>query len=62
MGTFKYSTIFLNAVECNLFECFESFDAVIELCDEGNDGTETFDLTTAFANCTPSADVGNLPY
>jgi hypothetical protein len=41
----------------NPFECFESFDAIIELCDEGNDGYETFDLTIAFANCTPSADV-----
>ena len=41
----------------SLFECFESFDAVLELCDEGNDGIEIFDLTLAFANCSPSADV-----
>ncbi len=55
-GNYQIFSIFLNAIECNLFECFESFDAVIELCDENNDSTETFDLTTAFANCTPSAD------
>jgi len=49
-------TITLIPESCNLFECFESFDAVIELCDEGNDGFEIFNLTYAFANCTPSAD------
>jgi hypothetical protein len=46
--------------DCNTpdpFECFASFDAVIELCDEGNDGFETFDLTIAYSNCTPFADV-----
>ena len=40
----------------NVFQCFESFDAIIELCDENNDGIETFDLTIAFANCSPEAD------
>lgn len=39
------------------FDCFESFDAYIELCDENNDGEEIFDLTTVFANCTPSVDM-----
>jgi hypothetical protein len=56
-GEFAVFNVFLNTEECNLFECFQSFDAVIELCDEGNDGIETFDLTLAFSNCTPSADV-----
>ena len=56
-GIFEVFTIYLNTDECNLFECFQSFDAVIVLCDEGNDGIETFDLTIAFANCTPTADV-----
>ncbi|TCK68627.1 hypothetical protein DFQ05_0135 [Winogradskyella wandonensis] len=41
----------------NPFECFSSFDAVMELCDEGNDGFEVFNLTIAYANCTPFADV-----
>lgn len=37
------------------FNCFENFDAVIELCDQNNDGIETFNLTTAFANCITDA-------
>lgn len=56
-GNFEIYTIYLNTEECDLFECFASFDAVIELCDEGNDGFETFNLTNAFANCTTSVDV-----
>ncbi len=56
-GNFEIFTIYLNIEECNLFECFASFDAVIVLCDEGNDGVEIFDLTIAFANCTPTADL-----
>lgn len=56
-GAFQVFTVNLNAVECNLFDCFESFDAVIELCDVDNDTTEAFDLTTAFANCTPQANL-----
>jgi hypothetical protein len=52
-------TITLIPENCNSFECFDSFDAVIELCDEGNDGIEIFDLTIAFANCTPSAEFVN---
>ncbi len=56
-GEFEIFTIYLNTEDCNLFECFQSFDAVLEICDEDNDGFEVFDLTNAFANCTPSADV-----
>ncbi|MFP4847262.1 hypothetical protein [Winogradskyella sp. PE311] len=56
-GIFQIFNVFLNAIECNQFECFESFDAVIELCDAGNDGFEVFDLTIAFANCISSVDI-----
>ncbi|WP_179319278.1 hypothetical protein [Winogradskyella helgolandensis] len=49
-------TIDLIVEDCNYFECFESFDAVIEVCDEGTDGLYEFNLPIAFANCTPSAD------
>ena len=44
----------------NPFECFTSFDAILELCDEGNDGFEVFDLTIAYADCTPTVD--NVSY
>lgn len=44
----------------NAFECYQSFDAVLELCDENNDGFEVFDLTLAFANC--EQDNHNLNY
>jgi hypothetical protein len=54
-GNFEVFTIYLSAIECDLFECFASFDAVIELCDEG-DNSIAWDLTSAFANCTPIAD------
>jgi len=56
-GNFEIFNIYLNTIDCNLFECFESFDAQIEICDNGTDGPYTFDLTIAFANCTPSVDV-----
>lgn len=56
-GNFQIFNIYLNTEECNLFDCFQSFDAQIEICDNGTDGPNTFDLTLAFANCTPSADV-----
>lgn len=39
------------------FDCFDDFDAYIQLCDDNNDGFEVFDLTTAYANCAPSADM-----
>ena len=42
--------------DCNNFECFESIDAELELCDDNGDGMEVFDLTVVFANCSPSAD------
>lgn len=41
----------------NPFECFESFDAVLEQCDDNNDGIETFNLPIAYDNCTSTADV-----
>lgn len=56
-GEFQVFNVYLNTEDCNLFECFQSFEAVYELCDEGNDGIETFDLTVVFSNCTPTADV-----
>ncbi|WP_411895942.1 hypothetical protein [Winogradskyella sp. A2] len=56
-GNYEVYTIYLFVAECNPFECFESFDAVIEVCDDGTDGPNLYDLTTAFANCTPSVDV-----
>lgn len=42
-------------------ECFSSFDAQMTLCDENNDGVETFNLTQVFANCTTS-EFYNLKY
>lgn len=56
-GNFEVYTIYLYVEDCNPFECFESFDAVIEVCDDGTDGPNIYDLTIAFANCTPSVDV-----
>jgi hypothetical protein len=56
-GEFQVFNVYLSTEECDLFQCFQSFEAVLELCDEGNDGIETFDLTLVFSNCTPSADV-----
>ncbi len=55
-GNFEIFTIYLITEECNNFDCFTSFDAVLEQCDNGTDGPYTFDLTVAFANCNPSAD------
>ncbi len=48
--------------EENPFECFGSFDAQLTLCDELNDGIETFDLTQVFANCTSSPSYNLLYY
>lgn len=56
-GNFEVFTVYLITEECNLFECYQSFDAVLEQCDNGTDGPYTFDLTTAFHNCNPSADI-----
>lgn len=44
------------------FECFGSFDAQMTLCDELNDGVETFDLTNVFANCITSSSYNLLYY
>jgi hypothetical protein len=43
-------------------ECFSSFEAQMTLCDENNDGVETFDLTQVFANCTPNESYNLLYY
>lgn len=56
-GNFEIFTIYLDVEECNYFECFESFDAILEQCDDGTDGPYNFDLTAAFSNCNPSADI-----
>ncbi|NNE33356.1 MAG: hypothetical protein HKN40_13410 [Winogradskyella sp.] len=56
-GNFELFTIYLITEDCNLFECFESFDAVLELCDVNNDATEEFNLPIAFSNCIPTADL-----
>ena len=56
-GNFEIFTIYLITEECNNFDCFTSFDAELQQCDNGTDGPYFFDLTVAFANCTPSADV-----
>ncbi|WP_179348476.1 hypothetical protein [Winogradskyella pacifica] len=55
-GDFEIFNVYLNTENCNLFECFQSFNAQLEICDNGYDGPYQFNLTTAFANCTPSAD------
>ncbi|WP_179005359.1 hypothetical protein [Winogradskyella forsetii] len=56
-GNFEIFNVYLNTENCNYFECFESFDAILEVCDNGTDGPYVFNLTIAFANCTPSADL-----
>jgi hypothetical protein len=43
-------------------ECFSSFEAQMTLCDENNDGVETFNLTQVFANCTPNESYNLLYY
>ncbi|RKE90899.1 hypothetical protein [Ichthyenterobacterium magnum] len=44
-------------VTTNPFECFESFNAELVACSDNNDGHALFNLTVAYANCTPEADV-----
>ncbi|WP_178987655.1 hypothetical protein [Winogradskyella schleiferi] len=56
-GNFEIFNVYLNTENCNYFECFESFDAILEVCDNFTDGPYEFNLTIAFANCTPTADV-----
>lgn len=41
----------------NPFECFENFDAFIELCDENNDGVESFNLAVGYSDCASRADM-----
>lgn len=54
-ANFEIFRIYLNTEECNLFECFQSFDPVIELCDNGTDGPNIYNLQIVFDNC--EADV-----
>ncbi|WP_225036976.1 hypothetical protein [Winogradskyella sp. SM1960] len=56
-GDFEIFSIFLNTIECNYFECFQSFDAVLETCYSDATVLYDFNLPIAFSNCTPSADV-----
>lgn len=35
----------------DIFECFLSFDPILEICDEGTDGPYVVNLTEVFANC-----------
>ena len=57
-GNFEVFTVYLNTTDCGgAFDCFQSFDAVIQLCDEGDDGMEVFDLTVPFANCITETNV-----
>lgn len=56
-GNFEIFTIYLNTETCNLFECFESFDAVLETCYTDAAVLSEFNLDIVFANCTPSADI-----
>ena len=39
------------------FECFESFNATLADCDDDSDGYLVFDLTIAYSNCNPVADM-----
>ncbi|MUU79479.1 hypothetical protein [Winogradskyella endarachnes] len=55
-GNYQVFVIFLNTVDCNYFECFQSFDAVLETCYTDATVLYEFNLEIAFANCTPSAD------
>lgn len=55
-GSFEIFNVYLNTENCNLFECFQSFNAQLEVCDNSTNGPYQFNLTTAFANCTPSVD------
>ena len=48
-------TITLYVENCNLFDCFESFDAQLEVCDNGTDGPYQFNLDIVFDNCEANA-------
>ena len=60
-GNFQIFNVYLNTQECNYFECFQGFDAVLERCEEYNNTSATFDLTIAFSNCTSNPDY-NISY
>ena len=60
-GNFQIFNVYLNTEECNYFECFQGFDAVLERCEEDNNTSATFDLTIAFSNCTSNPDY-NISY
>ncbi len=56
-GNFEIFNIYLNAVECDYFECFGNYD--LSVCDEDDgvvDGFGLFDLNLIFSNC-PNDDV-----
>ncbi|NRD21084.1 hypothetical protein HNV08_13585 [Winogradskyella eckloniae] len=55
-GNFEIYSIFLNTTECNYFECFESFDAILETCYTDAAVLYEFNLPLAFSNCIPTAD------
>lgn len=56
-GDFEIFNVFLNTENCNYFECFQSFDAVLETCYSDATVLYEFNLPIAFSNCTPSATV-----
>ena len=57
-GNFEVFTVYLNTTDCvGAFDCFQSFDAVLETCYTDATVLYEFNLPIAFANCTPSADV-----
>ncbi|NRD24839.1 hypothetical protein HNV10_16415 [Winogradskyella litoriviva] len=49
--------LIVNDCSANDFECFQSFDAVLETCYTDATVLYEFNLPLAFANCTPNADV-----
>lgn len=55
-GNFEIFIIYLNTEECNYFECFENFDAILDTCYTDATVLYEFNLPIAFSNCTPSAD------
>ncbi|WP_179354601.1 hypothetical protein [Winogradskyella vidalii] len=59
-GFYEIYSITLITSECDSFECFQSFDAVLETCYTDATVLYEFNLPLAFANCTPSAD--NVTY
>lgn len=54
-GNFEIFTIYLNTISCNYFDCFLSFDAVLDVCYTDATVLYEFNLPLAFDNC--EADV-----